>query len=522
VLVLFAVAGFFDDGVSSNSNSPPIRAGVRTPGPDPNAFELVAQQFDPKSPPYEANCLLLNPQWRWQVDYPIKNGKPTLDNFPDSLEVSQCDKNFDNCVGGQCEPKRADCKPNQDLPPVLCPMCYLGQNNPERIHGHYNWFPATYTGTVCFNDYSYPDLDYTFSLVPEPDSHAFPGLSRWNPPAEHDPKKSKKCGPNRDQECGVPKAFHIEFDSIETIEEFQSKLWSGFRDQASPCKTGPLQIKSCDQDKARDLVKNRRAVVIGLVGLDSEHNIYSELHPIYAIAIEMDDDPIDHSNRWMIFARNNGDEGACAYNPHPLFGPVNHDQPLEQLMLLIPPPRDEDVSGASLGDRTVFYSNNSSSPTAAYFDKLFPDPAGANFENHNKGLLLTFDLNKCSEPGCTPLVEGEVHINWQVVGTRAALAATPDECVNPAALEKEEKDKFRKPTKSQVNQFRQLILEARINGRATMEASNVRFGLTNSAPISACTKVVDKITPEDLSRIIGVKTSTEKRYMRIKEILNRP
>lgn len=529
VFALLAVAALFGDGVSSKSKSSTVHPVLRSPGPDSTAFELAPQKFDPTAPPSEANCLLLNPQWRWQIDHPVTNGKPTLDNFPDSLDVNQCNKDF-NCVGEQCEPAQANCKPNKDLPPVLCPTCYLGQNNRERIHGHYNWFPATYTGTVCFNDYSFPDLDYTFSLIPEPDTHAFPGLTRWNPPAEPDPKKGKKCGPGHDQACGkpcgqdsgkecTPKAFHIEFDSLETIERFQSPHWSDFRDLASPCKNNPVKIKSCDQDKARDFVKKKRAVVIGLLGLDSEHNIYSELHPVYAIAIEINDNP--KNNTWMVFARNNGDEGACAINLHPLFGPDDTKNPLDKVLLLIPPPKGQTVSGASLGSDTIFYSSNSSSSqTAAYVDKLFVNSAGPDFTNHNQGLLVTFDLRSCGD-GCTPLVEGELHIDWTVVKVEEGFAkATPDACINPDELERDEKAKFREPSITQANQLTQMIVEARLDGAASM--NKAPFVVEKLGPRAPCTKLVDKIRPENrAANVLGGKIKTTN-IQRIQDILNRP
>lgn len=529
IVPLFCGVALLGDRVSSKPDYSKIRLASPTTPRDPAPFELVAQQFSKDDPQSDANCLLQNPQWGWQVSHPI-TGTPTTENFPDSIDVNQCNQDFDNCIGGQCDPKMQHCKPNQDLPPTLCPMCYLGQNNPQRIHGHYNWFPATYTGTVCFNNYSYPDLDYTFSFIPRGSA----GLTRWNPPSEPDLKRPKQCGPRSDQTCSKPcgkngdkvcepKALHIEFDSIETIEKFQSKNWSDFRHWASPCETGPVHIRSCNGTEARKAVTKKRAVVIGLVGLDSEHNIFSELHPIYAIAIEMNDDLND--NTWMVFARNNGDEGACSIKQHPLFGAGVQQGPLAEVKLLIPPPLKEKVSGADLGSGTIFYSNNSTSPTATYFDKLFLNPNGPDFiRDNNQGVALTFNLTSCGA-GCTPLIEGEVHINWQRAGSEpflVELSARPilDACVNPDELEKEEEVKFKEPTPNQANQIRSLILEARSNGFATMSANRAGIDIQNSPPLATCTSLVDKIRPDNLLRMIE-DSSTKRKYDRIEQILNR-
>ena len=58
------------------------------------------------------------------------------------------------------------------------------------------------------------------------------------------------------------------------------------------------------------MVSNKGAVVAGLIGLDSEHGAYSELHPTYAMAIHTDSSVTD--DQWAFFARNWGDEGFCS------------------------------------------------------------------------------------------------------------------------------------------------------------------------------------------------------------------
>src|SRR3712207_9454422 len=88
------------------------------------------------------------------------------------------------------------------------------------------------------------------------------------------------------------------------------------------------------------MMEQRRAVVVGLVGLDSVHNIYSELHPVYGIAVNMNEEEAAENGEtvvkstWLVFARDDGNEGSCSFKPHPLYGPDH--QPLTSLKLLIP------------------------------------------------------------------------------------------------------------------------------------------------------------------------------------------
>jgi len=58
-------------------------------------------------------------------------------------------------------------------------------------------------------------------------------------------------------------------------------------------------------------------VVSGLLGFDCGHNpCMAELHPAYAMAIHVDDDPYD--DQWAFFVSNYGNEGFCADDDHPL------------------------------------------------------------------------------------------------------------------------------------------------------------------------------------------------------------
>jgi len=52
-----------------------------------------------------------------------------------------------------------------------------------------------------------------------------------------------------------------------------------------------------------------KPAAIGLFGIDNLHEVHSELHPLYAIAIRIEASP--SRQRWVAFARRGGMEGEC-------------------------------------------------------------------------------------------------------------------------------------------------------------------------------------------------------------------
>jgi hypothetical protein len=526
--LLVCVAAYSNASVKGTPGIPVTGANPGQPPALHGAFELLPQLHTPASPQDDANCFLLNPQWGWQIDNPVVDGKLSLDNFPDSISSKVCNEDFSNCVGDNHPPQK------DEPPKLLCPMCSFGQKNHLRIHGHYNWFPATYTGTICFHNFSYPDLDYTFSL--KPDGRA--GLTRWNAPSEKDEDKQKTCGPDGHQLC-IPQVFHVEFDSRETVERFRTKDWTDFRADASPCNV--VQIKSCNQDKARKQIQLKRAVVIGLVGLDSVHNIYSELHPVYAIAIEMNPgtrapNGTIKNNTWLIFARNDGYEGACSVSSHPLVKSPDSLTPLENLKLLIPPPQGMAVNGASYADNTRFYSNNSKCPSISYVEKLFQakSDTSPDYTVNNQGVLVDFDLSPCQDNGsavnssdCTPLIEGVLHLDWNPSPLEAAAFApqvpVEDVCLNLEKYDKEEEKGISKPTQRQARDIFQLLKQARVEALSVDEKGCPFTGqIARAQPAQICTERFAKI-PSGGGSAQAMAAGGERvseHYRRIIEILN--
>jgi hypothetical protein len=96
--------------------------------------------------------------------------------------------------------------------------------------------------------------------------------------------------------------LHVEFDSDETVDHFTSKEWTDLRAAVDNNDTAGT--------------KNRflgHTILTGMFGLDGEHGLKAELHPLYAMATLRDDfENTPGDEAWLIFVRNLGDEGYCS------------------------------------------------------------------------------------------------------------------------------------------------------------------------------------------------------------------
>ena len=101
--------------------------------------------------------------------------------------------------------------------------------------------------------------------------------------------------------------FEIEHDSEETIDQFQSPLWTQFHARVRANNTA-----------AQQYLNGKTAIVTGLFGLDCGHpDCSSELHPAYAMAVDMENADLG-DDKWAVFARNWGNEGYCSSDQHNL------------------------------------------------------------------------------------------------------------------------------------------------------------------------------------------------------------
>jgi hypothetical protein len=304
-------------------------------------LDLVSDIPDP-------NGLLLNPRWRWQL---------TNNDLPDPNKLCFAAGKFGGCTS---EPVEFD---EPGLPNSL--TCALGEGT--SIKGHINWRPATFAGRIDWGEYSI-DGDYSFELTPA----------------------------NRNALTAHRDSLHVKFAADETVKHFNTPWWKEFRKIVGRRLGGP-------NEKAREFIKANRAVVIGLVSLDCVHGCYTELHPVYAMAINVEtkvnasEGTVDEV--WAIFARNWGDQGWCSKDQHYL----NLESSSNKISLLLPwgPDPASGVTDASfeavLGG-TRFLSN----------DVRATGPEV--IRGGNQGLMVTFNLPKARERA---RIHGELHLRWK-------------------------------------------------------------------------------------------------------------
>lgn len=239
------------------------------PPPDPtHPYDLVFDQFDDTG-------IALSPVWQSTLT-------PPLFTTPDP---SQCGN------GNPWQPPCTTQNPTINNNTALCPVGALG--------GHANWMPVTYEGRLTWESHSLEsqDDDYNFNLLP------------WIP--------AQTTIPWITSSDNALTGLHLEFSSDETIDHFHTPWWNSFHaavdDDDSRSIDNPFGEPRREMvsgtSKALAMVFGRYAIVSGLMGLDCAHSCGAEVHPVWAMAIHVQDDPND--DRWVFFARNWGNEGYC-------------------------------------------------------------------------------------------------------------------------------------------------------------------------------------------------------------------
>jgi hypothetical protein len=289
----------------------------------PAPFDLVGDTVD-------SNGLFLNPRWGWEADprsrvKPASNGMQSpQDPWPDPNQLCNGFTYVTGDPGNGISLGQPPCTnqigPHDIDSPAGLPSdlnnagCSWFGGRSGALHGHVNWWPATVTGHIIWRGHmtglgfdprdplkfppEHGDDDYCFYLFP-----ANEGLGNF-----------------AEQYRGVIEA---EMDSDETVDHFGSGWWNSFHDTVD--QASPKWDYSGDSPASR-MINSQKAIITGLVGIDEEHEGHSELHPIYAMAIQVN--PIDYTttydpnkeannDRWAVFARNWGDEGYCSQDQHP-------------------------------------------------------------------------------------------------------------------------------------------------------------------------------------------------------------
>jgi hypothetical protein len=311
-----------------------------------NAFVVLTIDHGPTGPtasaPFDlifaatdANGFPLNPKWAWQRDHPgsLPNADTQCFPLPGVFSNPQCTTQA----------------PSIDVPDGWnAAWCAVGAQH--SIHGHVNWMPATWQGTVSWESHSrsLADDDYNINVVPP----AGEGLT-----------------------VSSEGHIHSEFDSDETIDHFRTPWWNSFHDAVDR-----------DDASARAMIDGKFAIVVGLAGLDCEHGCATELHPVYALAIHVNDNPMDDT--WAIFVRNWGNEGYCSQDQHPL--------DTNRMAFFLPRPS---ASAVNVNVASTFLTNTSeaSGPLVSLVS--------------GQGAIVEFGL---PDPSKGARINGELHLQWTI------------------------------------------------------------------------------------------------------------
>ena len=317
-------------------------------------FDLVGDTLDD-------NGIPMNPEWGWQIAHP-----GTVPNFDELVPGTFT---LDELRRGVVDrhPLCTNQAPTLDYARGWNQVwSVLGEPN-SKLNGHLNWMPATYEGKIFWEAHSSPGSDDDYNLR----------LDTADQPGQTTADGGKMA---------------IEFDSDETIDHFHTPWWNSFHDAVDSTPN------VFDFGPAHALIDGKFAIVTGLLGLDLEHPPgQSELHPAYAVAIRVNDDPADET--WAIFVRNWGDEGYCSQFPHPV------DFPNNQYTFRLPPnPWVPGASSVSVGEGTDFLCNN---------DQIDWGITWA----PNQGVLVSFQL---PPPDAHGRINGELHLHWTGAQLRAA------------------------------------------------------------------------------------------------------
>ena len=265
------------------------------------------------------NGLLLNPEWSWQQNQRTLNPKnPPTDPMP---STSQCHElsarpSVVDIPEPYLVPYVTNCTDQMDVYNTDSDMegayqwglCSIRKGGPfagGSWAGHFNWFPVTLEGRSNWGDHAdwtqLGDDDYTFN---------------FHSPSEDPLSVNGRHG------------LHVEFDSDETIDNFHIKEWQDLRGAVDAASSAKGQLANCDlrhnctADQIAQInaaikapakfFDGDTAVLTGMYGLDGEHDLKAELHPLFAFASQLNShsDPLDEV--WLMFARNRGDEGFCS------------------------------------------------------------------------------------------------------------------------------------------------------------------------------------------------------------------
>jgi hypothetical protein len=258
-----------------------IVRSLKTPDDDKQSWTPASKPFDLIWDAEDTQGLPLNPRWFIQKNDPRRE---VGFDAPCSSAVSGGDINlgllYSNCTTQM---------PTMDLfGGWLFTLC----RPPGHIFaGHLNWMLATTMGMLQFNNWSnngfLQDDDFNLNLI--------------------GPDNSLRL---LTTEAGDGPGLSLEFNANESIDQFQTPWWAGLASAAESGGTAPANSPLGELTTGQ----GKRAVVIGLIGIDGVHASHTESHPVFAMAVESAsrEDKDSRLETWDFFVRNFGNEGNCS------------------------------------------------------------------------------------------------------------------------------------------------------------------------------------------------------------------
>ncbi|HKW40347.1 MAG TPA: hypothetical protein VJN39_03770 [Gemmatimonadales bacterium] len=340
---------------------------------------------------FDANGLALNPIWGWQRAGRRSGDIDRLCGFVAGLgERSERPLHFKH-IG--CTSQDSLIVLNERYKTVAAGYACNQDTDEGELQGHVNWYVVTMTGMVDWVSYERgedgQDHDVTLQLDTLRDIRDTLSTERRT----------------RDEQ-----EIEVEFNGDEVL---------GWAKDSLPPWWGRLWRSAQKSDAVPDsMIELAPAIVTGVFGLDAIHGAHPEIHPVYALAllVNQQTDGDSTQEHWAFFVRNGGNEGECSNGFMP-FQDLSSDSTGRLVFRFTLPWRP----GA--GDVVARWRPGSAGVIA---------PAGTAAgpwlrQQRSRGVQMTFSIPRPQKGSNPTVIVGEFDLVWRGAGIaaqpRLALAA---------------------------------------------------------------------------------------------------
>jgi hypothetical protein len=185
--------------------------------------------------------------------------------------------------------------------------------------------------------------------------------------------------------------LHVEFDSDETIDHFNSPEWNLFH-----------QTVDSGNKTLAEQYFDGETILTGMFSVDGEHDMKAELHPLFALATNRANFENNTADEvWLMFVRNRGDEGFCSSQ---LWDSGLEDYTFHLRWL-------SGMTGVQVNwSKTQFEgTDGTSGPVVSVIMPPSPDA----------GVYVKFHLGPSSS---APFIDGALHLDWTGTPVTTAIA----------------------------------------------------------------------------------------------------